>query len=117
MKNDPLTSIIGLALERGHFDDHLAQFASLSDVVKNDLKQTMGWNDEQTNNTLHILIDTCTDTISRYRYRPPANAYEEDKRFSSDYVAAQCLLTEWLTLYRVIQTYVDRLDDQETVML
>ena len=113
--NDPLTAIIGKALDKGHFDDQLAQFASLSDVVKNDLKQTMGWDDEQINSTLHVLIDTCTDTIHRYRYRPPAKG--EDKRFSSDYVAVQCLLTEWLTLYQVIQTYVDRLDDQEIVML
>ena len=90
-------------------DDFLYHMMSLSDVVKNDMKATLAWSEDIINQRLQSLIRIGLDENFRYRIRPSEKDKLPAEKLSLRYVEAQCLLTEWLAIYRVIRTYVETL--------
>lgn len=46
------------------------------------------------------------DKNGRYRERPIELTAERHKKFSRSYIDTQCLLTEWLNIYRALRAYL-----------
>ena len=103
--DDPVLEFINDAGGLDPSDDFLMHMISLTDVVKNDMKKALSWSEAVINQRLHALIEIGLDDNFRYRIRPDGKNKNPDRKFSFLYTEAQCLLTEWLGLYRMIRIY------------
>lgn len=86
-------------------DDYLTHLISLSDIVKNDMRKFHEWDDATVHAKLWSIINDGLDKNGRYRERSVEKSAEKTQKFSSAYVDTQCLLTEWLNIYRVMRPY------------
>lgn len=103
---DPVESVLN-EYEGVHLDDHLVQLCTWSDVVKNDLRKTLKRDDAFVNKTLHALIEGALDRNGRYHYQSSNGEEDQLEQFSASYVRVQCLLAEWLCVYRAVKVYLD----------
>ncbi len=87
-------------------DDFVSHLVSLSDVVKNDMKKFLEWDENVINLKLHEIVTSGLDKNGRYRERPLEVAGDEHQKFSIPYIDSQCLLTEWLAIYRTLRVYI-----------
>ena len=87
-------------------DDFVAHLVSLSDVVKNDMKKFLQWDESVIDLKLHEIVTTGLDRNGRYRERPLEVAGDEHQKFSVPYIDSQCLLTEWLSIYRTLRVFI-----------
>lgn len=90
-----------------HLDDHLIHLCTWSDVVKNDLRKSLKRDDVFINRTLRTLIDGALDRNGRYLYQLSDTPQDQEEVFSARYVRVQCLLAEWLCVYRAVSVYID----------
>ena len=103
---DPIMDLIVEYSDVALADNFIPHQISLSDVVKNDMKRQLGWDDNTINVKLWGLIKSGLDRNGRYRERPVETAESDPhKKYSATYVDSQCLLTEWLAIYRSIRIY------------
>ncbi len=104
--SDPIMDLIEEYIDVAMADNFGPHQISLSDVVKNDMKRNLDWNDDTINAKLWGIINSGLDKNGRYRERPLEVAEDDPhKKFSSPYVEAQCLLTEWLAIYRALRVH------------
>lgn len=103
---DPVLQFINDSDGMDPSDDFLIHMITLTDVVKNDMKKTLNWDEVVINNRLHKLIETGLDVNYRYRINTSEKNAGAGKMFPLRYTEAQCLLTEWLGLYRTIRIYI-----------
>lgn len=103
---DPVLQFINDSDGMDPGDDFLIHMITLTDVVKNDMKKTLNWDEVVINNRLHKLIETGLDVNYRYRINTGEKSAGSSKMFPLRYTEAQCLLTEWLGLYRTIRIYI-----------
>lgn len=86
-------------------DDYLTHLISLSDIVKNDMRKIHDWDDATVHVKLWSIINEGLDKNGRYRERPVEKSAEPHLKYSTSYIDTQCLLTEWLNIYRVMRPY------------
>jgi hypothetical protein len=102
---DPIIDLIedygGVAI----IDDFVTHLISLSDVVKNDMRKNLDWDHDTVHSKLWALIESGLDRNGRYRQRPLESLGDRGKKYSPSYIESQCLLTEWLNIYRTIRAY------------
>jgi len=103
--SDPIMGLIEESGGPAAIDDFVSHMISLSDVVKNDMRKMLDWDDETVHAKLWALIGNGLDKNGRYRERPLETTGERHKRYSHLYVDTQCLLTEWIGIYRVLRAY------------
>ena len=103
---DPILEFINDSGGLDPGDDFLMHMISLTDVVKNDMKKTLSVDEETINIRLNKVIETSLDENSRYTFRPSASNVKGNRRYPIVYIQAQCLVTEWLGLYRTIRVYL-----------
>lgn len=103
---DPIESVLEKH-DGVHLDSHIIHLCTWSDVVKNDLRKVLGRDDEFINTTLHTLIGGALDGNGRYHYQSHPNEPDSKEMFSANYVRTQCLLAEWLCIYRAVNVYLD----------
>ena len=103
---DPIELLLE-EVEGGHMDNYLIHLCSWSDVVKNDIRKSLKREDGYINQTLHALLHGAIDRNGRYHYHTPKGTKENDDSFSPHYVRVQCLLSEWLCIYRAVAIYID----------
>lgn len=103
---DPIESVLD-KLNGAHLDGHIIHLCTWSDVVKNDLRKTLDRDDEFINKTLSALINGALDQNGRYHYKSSQNPEDDKEQFSASYVRVQCLLSEWLCIYRAVNVYLD----------
>ncbi len=103
---DPILEIIGTSGGIDPGDDFLMHMISLTDVVKNDMKKTWNLGEDVINEKLTTLIETSLDDNQRYKVKPGKMNINGDRMYPLRYTQAQCLLTEWLGLYRMIRVYL-----------
>lgn len=87
-------------------DDFVAHLVSLSDVVKNDMRKFLKWDESVIDLKLHEIVTSGLDRNGRYRERPLEVAGDEHQKFSVPYIDSQCLLTEWLSIYRTLRVFI-----------
>ena len=102
---DPIIDLIDEYGGVSILDDFVTHMISLSDVVKNDMSKNLEWDHNTVHSKLWSLINSGLDKNGRYRDSPLENLGEQNKKFSSSYIESQCLLTEWLIIYRTIRAY------------
>ncbi len=101
--------IIALLEDNGGMDladDFIIHLVSLSDVVKNDMLKHLEWDQTTIHAKLCDIVATRLDKNGRYRERPLEIASEPGDKFSLIYIESQCLLTEWLAIYRALRVYL-----------
>lgn len=103
---DPIELLLE-ELDGGLMDNYLIHLCTWSDVVKNDIRKALKRDDDYINKTLHALLRGAIDRNGRYHYHTPKEAGENDHAFSPHYVRVQCLLSEWLCIYRAVAIYTD----------
>ena len=103
---DPIVALIEELGGLDHVDGFIAHIISLSDVVKNDMKRNLEWDEVVINHKLHSLIQGSLDRNGRYRERPIETMAHAGEKFSNTYVESQCLLTEWVSIYRTLRVYL-----------
>lgn len=103
---DPIESVLD-EYDGVHLDDHLVQLCTWSDVIKNDLRKILKRDDAFINKTLDTLIKGALDRNGRYHYQSSDNEQDHLEQFSANYVRVQCLLAEWLCVYRAVKVYLD----------
>ena len=103
---DPIESVLN-KLEGARLDGHIIHLCTWSDVVKNDLRKTLDRDDAFINKTLAALISGALDQNGRYHYKSSDSAEDTKEQFSGNYVRVQCLLSEWLCIYRAVNVYLD----------
>jgi len=103
---DPIIDLIAEYSDVALTNNFVPHQISLSDVIKNDMKRQLDWDDDTINIKLWGIIKSGLDKNGRYRERP-VEAAESDRhrKYSATYVDSQCLLTEWLAIYRSIRVY------------
>lgn len=101
---DPIESVLD-GLNGVRLDDHIVHLCSWSDVVKNDLRKALDRDDDYINKTLTTLIKGALDSNGRYHHRSAEG--DEKAGYSANYVRVQCLLAEWLCIYRAVKVYLD----------
>lgn len=109
---DPIESVLD-EYEGVHLDDHLVQLCTWSDVVKNDLRKILNRDDAFINKTLHVLIGGALDRNGRYHYQSGDAEQDQLEQFSANYVRVQCLLAEWLCIFRAVKVYLDGKIDRD----
>ncbi len=62
---DPIVTLIAEIGGLGSVDDFIAHICTLSDVVKNDMKRALEWDEAVINNKLHTLIKGSLDKNGR----------------------------------------------------
>ena len=103
---DPIMELIEEYSDIALADNFVTHQISLSDVVKNDMKRELYWDDNTINAKLWGIINSGLDKNGRYRERPLEVAEENShKKYSPPYIDAQCLLTEWLAIHRSIRVH------------
>jgi len=102
---DPIIDLIDEYGGASVIDDFITHMISLSDVVKNDMRKNLNWDPNTVHSKLWALIRNGLDKNGRYRDRPLENSGDQNKKFSPAYTESQCLLTEWLNIYRTIRAY------------
>ena len=102
---DPIIELIEKSCGIAEIDDFAAHMISLSDVVKNDMRKTLDWDDHTVHSKLRAIIDSGLDRNGRYRERPLEQTADRFQKFSRPYIDTQCLLTEWLNIYRALRAY------------
>ncbi len=103
---DPILEFISDSGGMDPGDDFLMHVISLTDVVKNDMKKTWSLGEDVINEKLTTLIETSLDDNQRYKVKPGKMNINGDRMYPLRYTQAQCLLTEWLGLYRMIRVYL-----------
>ncbi len=103
---DPILEFINDSGGLDPGDDFLMHMISLTDVVKNDMKKTLNVDEENINVRLNMVIETGLDENNRYTFRPSARNVNGNRKYPIGYIQAQCLVTEWLSLYRTIRVYL-----------
>ena len=101
--------IIALLEDNGGMDvadDFIIHLVSLSDVVKNDMVKLLDWDASAIHAKLCDIVAARLDKNGRYRERPLEIASEPGDKFSVIYIESQCLLTEWLAVYRALRVYL-----------
>lgn len=106
LHTDPIESVLD-KLEGAHLDGHIIHLCTWSDVVKNDLRKVLDRNDEFINKMLAALIEGALDQNGRYHYKLSESAEDDIEQFSASYVRVQCLLSEWICIYRAVNVYLD----------
>ena len=107
---EPLESNCGVDLG----DDFVSHLVSLSDVVDNDMKKFLEWDESVIHLKLHEIVASGLDRNGRYRERPLEDTGEEHQKISVPYIDSQCLLTEWLSIYRTLRVFI-HIHNRETV--
>lgn len=103
---DPIERL--LEENEGHsLDNFLIHLCSWSDVVKNDLRKALGKDNQTINRTLTRLLDGAIDVMGRYQYQAKPSEAAAGTTYSAQYVQIQCLLSEWLCVYRAISVYLE----------
>ena len=87
-------------------DDFISHLISLSDVVKNDMRKLLDWDESVIDSKLCDIVAARLDKNGRYRERPLEASGEPGEKFSKTYIDSQCLLTEWLAIYRALRVYL-----------
>jgi hypothetical protein len=103
---DPILEFLGETGGIDPSDDFLMHMISLTDVVKNDMKKSWDLDEDTINERLTRLIETSLDHNQRYKVKPGRTNTDGGKRYPLRYTQAQCLVTEWIGLYRVIRVYL-----------
>lgn len=103
---DPILELLESSCGVDLGNDFVSHLVSLSDVVKNDVKKFLEWDESVIHLKLHEIVTSGLDRNGRYRERPLEVAGEEHQKFSVPYIDAQCLLTEWLSIYRTLRVYI-----------
>ncbi len=103
---DPIIELLESGCGIDLADDFVSHLISLSDVVKNDMKKFLDWDESVVHLKLHEIVTSGLDKNGRYRERTLEAASDEDMKFSTPYIEAQCLLTEWLSIYRTLRVYI-----------
>ena len=103
---DPIEEALN-KLEGAYLDGHIIHLCTWSDVVKNDLRKALDRDDAFINKTLAAIIDGALDQNGRYHYKSSDSAEDSKEQFSANYVRVQCLLSEWLCIYRAVNVYLD----------
>ncbi|MBT5456487.1 MAG: hypothetical protein HN732_19640 [Rhodospirillaceae bacterium] len=102
---DPIIELIEEFGGDDVIDDFVSHLISLSDVVKNDMRKFLEWDNNTIHSKLLALIESGLDKNGRYRKRPIEEMGERHKKYSLSYIDSQCLLTEWLNIYRLLRAY------------
>ncbi|MFT5438187.1 MAG: hypothetical protein ACI9MJ_000045 [Alphaproteobacteria bacterium] len=102
---DPIIDLIEKSCGIGAIDDFASHMISLSDVVKNEMRKKLNWDDNTVHSKLRAIIESGLDKNGRYSERPLEQAVERHRTFSQSYIDTQCLLTEWLNIYRSLRAY------------
>lgn len=103
---DPIMELLESSCGVDLGDNFVAHLVSLSDVVKNDMRKFLEWDESVIHLKLHEIVTSGLDRNGRYRERPLEVAGEEHQKFSVLYIDSQCLLTEWLAIYRTLRVYI-----------
>lgn len=104
--SDPLIDLIEEYGDVALTDPFVTHHISLSDVVRNDMMRNLDWDQNTVNSKLWGIINSGLDKNGRYRERPLEMAAEDShKKYPASYVEAQCLLTEWLAIYRAFRVH------------
>ena len=109
--DDPIIQLLGdmgdpeQPDDPGQPDDYIAHLVSLSDIIKTDMRKAMDWNAAVINRKLCDAVSRRLDHNGRYRKRPIETTAAAGEKFSQRYVESQCLLTEWLAVYRALRAY------------
>ena len=103
---DPIELLLE-EIDGGYMDNYIVHLCSWSDVVKNDLREALNRHNESINKALHKLLTGAVDGNGRYSYDIPKGAQDKAEAFSGQYVRVQCLLSEWLCIYRAVAIYID----------
>ncbi len=104
--NDPIVDLLESDCGVDLGDDFVSHLVSLSDVVKNDMRKFLEWEESVIHLKLNEIVSTGLDRNGRYRERPLETTGEENQKFSVPYIDAQCLLTEWLAIYRTLRVFI-----------
>ncbi len=104
--SDPIITLVAAVIREDIADDFIVHLASLSDVVKADMRAVMSWNNHDIDKRLNQMIRVSLDENDRYRFRPENKSGGEVQKFSAKYVQAQSLLTEWVSIYRTLGVYI-----------
>ena len=104
--NDPIIDLLESECGVDLSDNFVSHLASLSDVVKNDMRKFLEWDESVIHLKLHEIVASGLDKNGRYRERPLEVAGGGSQKFSVPYIDAQCLLTEWLAIYRTLRVYI-----------
>jgi hypothetical protein len=102
---DPIIDLIEESCGIGAIDDFATHMISLSDVIKNEMRKKLYWDDNTVHSKLRAIIESGLDKNGRYSERPLEQAVERYRKFSQSYIDTQCLLTEWLNIYRSLRAY------------
>jgi hypothetical protein len=103
---DPFEALLD-EKEGGRLDGHLIHLATWSDVIRTDLRKALGREDSFLNQTLNALLDSGLGHKGRYVFKLHGREVEGQESYSANYVRVQCLLAEWITVYRSAAVYVD----------
>ena len=103
--DDPIIQLLGDLGGSEQLDDYIAHLVSLSDIVKSDMRKSMEWDTAVINRKLCDAVAHQLDRNGRYRERPIEATAAVGEKFSQKYVECQCLLTEWLAVYRALRAY------------
>ena len=103
---DPILEFIGDSGGMDPGDDFLMHMISLTDVVKNDMKKSWDLDEDSINERLTTLIKTSLDNNQRYKVKSSEKSINGERTYPLHYTHAQCLLTEWIGLYRMIRVYL-----------
>lgn len=103
---DPIIDLLESAKTIDLGDGFVSHLVSLSDVVKNDMRKFLEWDEGVIHHKLQDIVGSGLDKNGRYRERPLEVASDEGKTFSIPYIDSQCLLTEWLSIYRALRVYI-----------
>lgn len=102
---DPIIDLIEDPEGTAILDDFVTHMISLSDVVKNDMRRNLDWDENTVHSKLWAIIQGGLDKNGRYTDRPLEHAGDRTKKYSPAYIESQCLLTEWLNIYRTLRAY------------
>ena len=103
---DPILEFISDSGGMDPGDDFLMHMISLTDVVKNDMKKSWDLDEDSINQRLNMLISSSLDDNQRYKVKSSEKNINGERTYPLRYTHAQCLLTEWIGLYRMIRVYL-----------
>lgn len=104
--SDPILDLIEEFGDVMLTDPFVTHYISLSDVVRNDMMRNLDWDENTVNSKLWGIINSGLDKNGRYRERPLEVAADDpNKKYLPVYVETQCLLTEWLAIYRAFRVH------------
>ena len=102
---DPIIELLERLGGENAMDGYVAHMVSLSDVIKNDMRKLLEWDESVLHTKLRNLVEHGLDKNGRYNDHPMENVDSDQKSFPKTYIEIQCLLTKWLMIYHSLRTY------------